>query len=772
MNDLEDIVRHSLTIRGTVQGVGMRPFIFRTARELGLTGLVRNAAGEVQIEVQGMQRRIAEFAARLRGEAPPGASIDAVTATRIEQVYGEREFKILASAARGARRPAISPDLATCAECFTEINRLSFSRRAAYAFTSCSHCGPRYSIAEDLPYDRATTTMRAFAMCDSCATEYCDPADRRFHAQPIACPRCGPELTLLDAAGNRIGNGTQAISRAAKAIADGKIVAIKGVGGFQLIVDATDAPAVARLRTRKRRPHKPFALMMPNVASVRTCCHLSEDELRILAGPAAPIVILRRRSTSCVVPNVAPENPWLGVMIPYSPLHRLLLDEVDRPVVCTSGNLSDEPICIDNREALSRLADIADLFLVHDRAIARPLDDSIARASNGRIEILRRARGYTPLPIRIESNGPITLALGAHQKNTIGLAIGGEVTLSQHLGDLQSAEARSAYLRTIDELLRLFDVVPELLACDLHPDYASTAVGEDLAERFAIPLVRVQHHRAHIAACLAEHRLEGPALGLAWDGTGYGTDGTVWGGEALRFDGGEFTRIGHLKAFPLIGGEAAIRDPRRAAVGLLLEAASNDLEAISSRWFSAADLRAFRAMAERGLNSPLSSSVGRLFDAVAAIFGVCERPTFDGQAAMQLEWTLDDGADRAGAYPMPLSDSAATFVFDWTPMLSAILADLRERRSAALISARFHNALVEAACSIAERAGVEQIALGGGCFQNSYLCRRLEARLHGAGFRVCRPRQIPANDGAIAFGQIAIARNLWEKGRNVPRSTR
>jgi len=751
----------------------MRPFISRVAHELGLTGLVRNALSEVNIEVQGTQRQIDEFATRVRCEAPPDATIDLVAIAQIKQVDREQEFAILPSVARGAKRLAIPPDLATCAECFAEVNGAQFSRRTAYAFTSCSHCGPRYSIAEDLPYDRATTTMRAFLMCESCATEYSDHTDRRFHAQPIACPQCGPELMLLDAAGATAGTGTEAISGAAKAIARGEIVAIKGIGGFQLIANATDAAAVARLRTRKRRPDKPFAVMMPDVATVRTCCFISKDELRILISSASPILILRSRLNSTdVAANVAPANPWLGVMIPYSPLHRLLLLEAGRPVVCTSGNRSDEPICTDNREALIRLGDIADWFLIHDRAIARPLDDSIARVLNGRFEILRRARGYTPLPTGIDSAGPVTLALGAHQKSTIGLAIGSEVTLSQHLGDLDSAPARSVYLRTIYELLRLFDVAPELLVCDLHPNYASTVAAEDLAKRFAAPLVRVQHHEAHIASCLAEHHLDGRALGFAWDGTGYGADRTVWGGETLLTSGCEFARVGHLRTFPLIGAAAAIRDPRRAAFGLLLEAAPNDLEAISSRWFSAAVSRTFCAMAAQGLNSPLTSSVGRLFDAVAALIGVCEYPTFEGQAAMHLEWVLKDGADRAGAYPMALSDTHAMIVVDWMPMLSALLADLREGAPAAQMSARFHNALVEAACAIAKRVGIEQIALGGGCFQNSYLCRRLEVQLGRAGFRVYRPQRIPTNDGGIALGQITIARNLWEKERNVSGNTR
>jgi hydrogenase maturation protein HypF len=772
MNATEDIVRQALTITGTVQGIGLRPFIFRTACELGLTGFVRNTAAEVQIEVQGAALRLDEFIHRLLTKAPSNSSVNDIRVSRTSLVAGELAFGILQSVGRGARRPAIPPDLATCAECLAELDRLSASRRAGYAFTSCSHCGPRYSITDDLPYDRATTTMRAFAMCGACAAEYSDPTDRRFHAQTIACPQCGPALSLVDHAGNVIEEHSQAISAAAQAIAEAKVVAIKGIGGFQLIVDGTDSSAVARLRSRKRRPDKPFALMIPDLFSARSCCYISDDEQQLLGSPGSPIVILRRRPDAAVAPNIAPGNPWLAVMLPYSPLHRLLLDEMRRPVVCTSGNLSDEPICIENGEAFARLCTLADLYLIHDREIVRPLDDSITRVSHGRVEILRRARGYAPAPIRVSSGGPVTLALGAHQKNTIGLAIGNQVTLSQHLGDLHSLEARSLHLRTVEELLRLFDVVPELIVCDLHPDYASTFVAEELATRYAIPLFRVQHHQAHIAACVAEQNLEGPVLGIAWDGTGYGTDGSVWGGEGFLHDNGEFIRIAHLGSFPLIGGEAAIRDPRRAALGLLFEAQSSGTELFASRWFGPDELHNFRIMIERGFNSPRTFAIGRLFDGVAALTGICERPTFDAQAAMQLEWALDDGADLAGAYPMPLAESAGMIILDWKPMLSALLGDLQHGISTSLVSARFHNALADGAYSLACHVGIKQIVFGGGCFQNHYLCRRLEAKLSGAGFRVFRPQQIPVNDGGIALGQIAMARNLWEGERDVSRSAR
>jgi hydrogenase maturation protein HypF len=773
VGDAQEIVRRAMMIVGTVQGVGMRPFVFRIAHELGLTGIVRNAAGEVQVEAQGTSQQVEEFMARLQRDAPPGAHIEELTVASIRPIADERKFEILPSIVKAVKRPAIAPDLATCADCYAEMERSSTSRRAGYAFTSCSHCGPRYSIADDLPYDRATTTMRTFTMCEACSSEYSDPTDRRFHAQPIACPRCGPKLTLLGTRGNIIECGNLAVSRAATAIAAGSIVAMKGIGGFQLIVDATNPTTVEHLRDRKRRPDKPFALMMADAAAVQNCCDVSAEELRILTSPAAPIVLLHRRSSTCVAPNVAPGNPWLGVMVPCSPLHRLLLDECRRPLVCTSGNLSDEPICVDNESVLARLGLIADLFLTHNRAVARPLDDSVVRASNRGIEVIRRARGYTPSPIKVTSDGPVTLALGAHQKNTVGLAIGTEVILSQHIGDLSSAKARSIHRRTIDELLKFYGAAPQLLVCDLHPDYASTAVAEELAARFVIPLIRVQHHHAHIAASLAEHRADGPALGFAWDGAGYGTDGTIWGGEALRVDRGEFTRIAHLRTFPLIGGEAAIRDPRRAAVGLLLEAGSNDLEAVASRWFATHELRTFREMAERGLNSPRTSSVGRLFDAVAAIIGICERPSYDGQAAMQLECALDDdGAEHAGAYPLPLIQEKSVAIFDWAPLLSSLLADLRERTPVGLISARFHNALVEAAFATAAHVGLEQVALGGGCFQNRYLSRRLETRLCNAGFRLYRPHHVPANDGGLALGQIAVARNLSEVPRNVPWNSR
>jgi hydrogenase maturation protein HypF len=761
--------RRALTICGVVQGVGMRPFIFRLAHQFGLSGLVQNGAGAVRVEIQGALGNLDAFAAALRSNPPPGAVVGNIDSVELPRLSHDEKFVIVPSRADGTRRSTIPPDLATCRQCSEEAAGFSASRRDGYAFTSCSFCGPRHSIIEALPYDRGNTTMRRFAMCGECAAEYCEPRDRRFHAQPIACPRCGPALELLRPKGERIVCGRETISIAAAALRRGEIIALKGMGGFQLLVDATDAAAVAELRRRKRRPDKPLALMVPDLTFARACCLVSEVDAELLAGAAAPIVLMRKRNGSTIADSVAPRNLHLGLMLPYSPLHSLLLAEAGRPLVCTSGNLSDEPICIDTNDALQRLTGIADLFLVHDRGIARPLDDSVVRTVAGRPQMLRRARGYTPKTIYVAIDGPVTLALGGHQKSVIGLAIGRDAILSQHLGDLDDYRTRESLLRAIDDLTGLFDTAPELLVCDLHPDYFSTAVAERMAESLRVPLVRVQHHHAHIAACVAESRIEGPVLGFAWDGTGYGTDGTLWGGETLLCDGPDAIRFAHLLPFPLVGGTAAIRDPRRAAFGLLLRGGIS-YPSIVRRWFDGAALGTLEKMVSRVVNSPSTSSIGRLFDAVAALSGVCERPTYDGQAAAELESIIGAAPESAGAYPVQVgADTPA--IIDWRPTFRAVLDDLQASVDVATVSARFHNALVNAAVAIAERAAVAQVVLGGGCFQNTYLATRLESKLTAKGFRVFQPHEVPVNDGGLALGQILIARLQANGGGNVSRNT-
>ncbi len=589
--------RLAIAVRGVVQGVGFRPFVYNAALARGLTGWVQNEAGMVRIEVQGEPAAIEAFLDQLRCSPPPQARIDSLDIhPQPCQVDGQAAFQIRSSPDQGMPRPTIPADLATCPECCEEI-RTPGQRRFGYPFTNCTQCGPRWSIIEHLPYDRPRTSMAWFRMCPACAAEYANPSDRRFHAQPIACPDCGPQLQLLDPQGGELALGPQALCRAAEMVVAGRVLAVKGLGGFQLIVDAANPQAVDLLRQRKRRYEKPLAVMLATLDEVRLRCHVGAEEARVLASAQAPILLLRRRKvagtlrvpsaqgeegsgrhTACacyltgdIAEAVAPGNPYLGVMLPYTPLHHLLVAAVRRPLVCTSGNLSEEPMAVATEDALQRLAPLADAFLTHDRQIVRPVDDSVARVGPDGLQLLRRARGYAPLPIELGRSGPTVLAVGGHLKNTVALAIGSQVVLSAHVGDLDSPQGVDVHQRAIRDLLDFFDLRPELLACDLHPDYASTHHAEALAAAWDLPLVRVQHHHAHVAACMAEHRLDGPVLGFAWDGTGYGDDGTVWGGEVLVCRGTEFRRLAHLRTFPLPGGDRASREPRRSALGLLHE---------------------------------------------------------------------------------------------------------------------------------------------------------------------------------------------------------
>jgi len=752
------IHRWTIVVRGVVQGVGFRPFVYNAARSRGLSGWVQNEADTVRIEVQGPISDLEEFSESLRGDLPRQARIDAMEVTRSEPAGdGQPEFVIRPSAGEGKPRPTIPADLATCDACLAEILAPG-ERRHEYPFTNCTNCGPRWSIIVALPYDRPRTGMAGFRMCPACEAEYADPADRRFHAQPIACPQCGPRLELLDADGRSKCVGPPSLDEAARAIRTGQIVALKGLGGFQLLVDATDPQAVALLRQRKRRPDKPFALMFSSLDEVRVRCEVGEEEARALAAPQSPVLLLRRRSDAGrrddLAGEVAPGNPYLGVMLPYTPLHHLLMRRIARPIVCTSGNLSEEPMAVDTQDARARLGRIADVFLVHDRPIVRPVDDSVARLTPDGLQLLRRARGYAPLPIDLGFSGPTVLAVGGHLKNTVALALGGQVVVSQHVGDLDNVASLDLHERTIQDLVEFFRVVPEAVACDLHPDYGSTRCAERLASQWNVPLVRVQHHHAHVGACMAEHHLEGPVLGLSWDGTGYGTDGTVWGGEALECGGAGFRRVAHLRTFPLPGGDRAVREPRRCALGLLFEVFGPKAAEYAADWFSSKELEALVRMLARPRLCPRTSSLGRLFDAVAALCGLPPVISFEGQAAMALEFAADPTCDEA--YPLPLSD-ADPAIADWEPMLRTILADRQAGMPVARTSARFHNALAGLAATIARRWGGERVVLSGGCFQNATLSGRVREQLEAAGLRVYSHRLVPPNDGGIALGQAAIA---------------
>lgn len=735
-------------MHGAVQGVGFRPFVYRLATELQLVGWVNNSAQGVTIELEGREDSLDEFERRFENERPPRAIIFSREATHLNAV-GYTRFEICESDKTGAKTAIILPDIATCADCVREIFDTQ-NRRFRYPFTNCTNCGPRWSIIEALPYDRPHTSMKKFTMCPECHREYHDPNDRRFHAQPNACPVCGPQLCFE----NKL-SGEDALRAAADAVRAGKIVALKGLGGFQLLVDARDEHAVARLRARKHREEKPFALMFPDIWMVEQHCHLTKIESRLLTAPESPIVLLRRRATSELASAVAPRNPHLGVMLPYTPLHYLLMRELNFPIVATSGNLSDEPICIDNDEARKRLSGIADVFLTHDRPIVRYVDDSIVRVICEREMVLRRARGFAPLPARLRDRGKPVLALGAHLKNTVALAIDENAFISQHVGDLSTAEAHEAVRCVAADLPRLYDAAPALLACDLHPEYLSTKHAEKLSVESGTQLRRVQHHHAHVLACMTENDLTPPVLGVSWDGTGYGTDQTIWGGEFFVVRSvGELERFVHLKTFPLPGGDAAMREPRRVALGLLFALGGNHFDKFLAE-FSRDEQLLLRRMLQRGINTPQTSSAGRLFDAVAALLRIRDRSSFEGQAAMELEFAIQQTND---VFPFCLT-SANPREIDWREMIDVLLRERDDGVPAGVLAAKFHNTLVETVLSIAREAQIEQVVLTGGCFQNRYLLERCVDLLRRDGFCPFWHQRIPPNDGGIALGQIVAARS-------------
>jgi hydrogenase maturation protein HypF len=773
--------RLRVEVRGAVQGVGFRPFVFRLATELGLAGWVLNDVRGVEIEVEGGSASLEAFRVRLETEAPRRAVVRSLSIAWLEP-RGFRSFEIRKSTGGGEKSVSVLPDLGTCDECLAELNDPA-DRRYGYPFLNCTNCGPRFTIVRALPYDRPNTTMSGFALCVDCRREYEEPRDRRFHAQPTACPACGPRLALWDAAGEPIARGDEALGRAADALLDGRLVAVKGLGGFHLCCDGRNEAAVTRLRAGKVRREKPLALMVKDLTAARALCEVSAVAERWLLSSEAPILLLPRlgpeSATVLVAPNVAPESTRLGLMLPSTPLHHLLLAAVDAPLVATSGNLSDEPIATDELEAVARLGGLADLFLVHDRPIERHTDDSVGWLYGEELQLLRRARGFAPLPVPVPTKVPTVLAVGAHLKNVVGLGLGLEVVLSQHVGDLETPEALAAFERVIADLLRLWGAEPVAIAHDLHPDYLSTrwarraAAGDEsegplppailaAAREGRLRLVGVQHHHAHLASCLAENEADGPALGVTWDGTGYGTDGTVWGGEFLLGDAAGFTRVAHLRPFRLPGGDAAVREPRRSALALLLELfgvnvlSRDDLAPLGS--FSASERAVLARMVATGTRSPVTTSAGRLFDAVAAFVGLHPRAGFEGQAAMALE-ALAAPSER-GAYPFPLVPASApggSALLDWGPLLLALLEDGARGVEVSLRSARFHNALVDGIAAVVSLARSPRVALSGGCFQNRFLLERTRSRLAAEGLEVLTHHLVPPNDGGIALGQVAVA---------------
>jgi hydrogenase maturation protein HypF len=758
-------LRLRVRVAGTVQGVGFRPFVYRLADELGLAGWVLNDTRGVLIEVEGADSSVAGFLARLAAEAPPLALVERIEPEQLSP-RGERGFQILASPAGGEPAAPVTPDSASCEACLAEM-RDPEDRRHRYPFVNCTDCGPRFTIVEGVPYDRPLTTMSGFEMCAACRAEYEDPLDRRFHAQPNACPVCGPRARLLDGGGEEapLEGAADAVAAAAAALRTGWIVAVKGLGGYHLACRADDEDAVARLRARKHREDKPFAVMVPGTEAARSLAQLGLAEEELLESHERPIVLATRRDEAALAAAVAPGFREIGLMLPYTPLHHLLMADCGAPLVMTSGNVSDEPIAYRDDEALQRLAPIADLFLSHDRPIHIRTDDSVVRSiavgDSVAPLMLRRSRGLVPasLELPVETSRPL-LACGAEQKNTFCLAKDRRAWVGHHIGDLENFETLRSFREGIEHFQELFAVEPLLCAHDLHPEYLSTKYA---LERQGLESVAVQHHHAHLAACLAEHGEEGPAVGAIYDGTGFGLDGTVWGGELLLGGLERFERAGHLLAVPLPGGAAAIREPWRMACAWLFEASSQDARVPAALASAVAprDWRNCQELIASGVSSPTTTSAGRLFDAVGALCGTPARVSYEGQAAVELETIADPG--EGGRYEMPLGSEGAggPAVLDPRPAVRSILADLDAGVEPSLVSARFHRTVAVAsatACAeIAAAAGVGTVVLSGGVFQNRRLLELTAARLAAAGLRVLIPERLPPNDGGISFGQAAVA---------------
>jgi hydrogenase maturation protein HypF len=765
-------VRRAVLVCGVVQGVGFRPFVYRLAFEEGLAGFIGNDTDGVTIEVEGPEERVEAFLDRLRAEAPPLARIDSIVARDVTAI-GEVGFRIVASEVLGPVSTGIPADAATCRDCLRELLDPE-DRRYGYPFLNCTNCGPRFTITRRIPYDRPQTSMARFKMCAACEAEYDDPLSRRFHAQPNACWDCGPRVWLVGADGSALSADNPVAATIDRLVA-GQIMAIKGVGGFHLSVDATNQAAVMRLRERKHRYGKPLAVMVQDVEAAREVCTLTAAEEALLQTVARPIVLARKRDGGGIAEGVAPGIPWLGVFLPYAPLqHLLFADGRLRALVMTSANLSEEPIAIDNDEALARLGAIADAFLMHDREILQRCDDSVAAVVDGRPQLIRRARGFVPLGVELPLDAPPLLAVGGHLKNVFALARGRRVYQSQHLGDLENLTGLEFFKESLDHLMRTFEIEPETVVHDLHPGYLSTEWAKEWARERGLRLIAVQHHHAHVAGCMAEHGLR-EAIGLTLDGTGYGTDGRIWGGEVLiaRLDG--FERFAHLEYVAMPGGDAAVREPWRMAFAAL-RAADFDVESeqiVKLLGAQASEVRVLRRMVERGINSPMTSSLGRLFDAVAAVVLNRRVVDYEAQAAIELEGIAVDEPDRfeQGDYVPELHDaeegSGSAAVIRTGKMWKAVLEDLWRGVPASRISARFHAGIAEGFINVAGNAriesGINQVAMSGGCMHNRRLARLLRVGLEAQGFQVFQHAQVSPGDGGLSYGQVAVAAAMLAK---------
>ena len=747
-----------IQVSGIVQGVGFRPFVYRIANDYGISGRVSNNTQGVDILASGDGDSLFLFLKALKDEAPAAALVERVNVTSADEI-ATGPFEIAPSDAEGSKQVLISPDLATCDDCVRELFDAA-DRRHRYPFINCTNCGPRFTIIRDTPYDRPLTSMSPFEMCAECAAEYADPSDRRFHAQPNACPVCGPRAWLVDRKGARIPG--EAASEAARLLSEGGIVAIKGLGGFHLACDATDDEAVARLRERKRRYGKPLAVMVSDVGEARAICQVSEEEERLLASPRRPIVLLEELEGSALSREVAGGLDRQGVFLPYTPLHHLVLAGAGRPLVMTSGNISNEPIAIENDEAMKRLGDIADHFLLHDRDILVRYDDSVSRVFQGAEYPVRRARGYAPYPIRITPPAGVqVLALGAELKNTFCLLRGEQAFMGQHIGDMESEGEVEHFEEALAAVLRLFSLEPEVVAHDLHPDYLTT----QMAPEFGLPMVGVQHHHAHIVSCLADNAASGEVIGVAWDGTGYGTDGTVWGGEFLVCDETSFRRAAHLYRYPMPGADACIYRLYRMVYGVMSELFEDEetaMERLRARFdIDDAEAASLVFQVKNKVNTPITSSAGRLFDVAAALAGLRGEASYDGQAACELEAVARDTREY---YNFILDRSAEPWVVDTRPVFREMLIDIDSGKAPAEVAGKFHAtmalAIIETCEAIADATGLGRVALSGGVFQNEMLATWAVDGLTSSGLAVMVHGRVPCNDGGVSLGQAVVAARL------------
>jgi hydrogenase maturation protein HypF len=746
-------------IEGIVQGVGFRPFIFKLANELGLKGYIYNDTNGVYIEIEGEESLIDEFIKLIPEKAPPLALVERIL-TEDTQVKGYSEFFIEKSKGGEEKFVLISPDVSTCDDCLRELFDPS-DRRYRYPFINCTNCGPRFTIIVDVPYDRPKTTMAVFKMCQECEREYHDPSNRRFHAQPNACPVCGPSLKLFD---NNLKEicCDDPIKEVAEILKDGFIVAIKGLGGYHLACDALNDEAVSELRRRKMRIEKPFAIMIPDVDWLDKICDYNEVELKLLTSIQRPIVLIRKKRNCPIAYEVAPRNSYLGVMLPYTPLHHLLMREINLPLVMTSGNLTEEPIAYKDDDAFERLGKIADFFLVHNREIHMRCDDSVSAVIAGKPVVLRRSRGYVPYPVKLQFEAKKqVLAVGGHLKNTFCFLKGRYAFLSHHIGDLENWATLKSLIEGVEHFKKLFDLKPEVLAYDMHPEYLSTKFALELDVEVKVP---VQHHHAHVASCMAENGLSGPVIGIAFDGTGYGTDGKIWGGEFLVAQMSKFERFAHFDYVPLPGGEVAIKEPWRMALSYLMYSFGDDFQSIeipfvkflNENW---SKVKILLKMIDRGINSPMTSAVGRLFDAVSAICSVRLRVNYEAQAAMEFQMLADE--DESGVYEFEIIDSMKPWRISFKQGIREIVHDIESGIDVSKIAGKFHNTIARIVCEVAKKmkseTGINDVVLSGGVFQNALLVKKAISELEKAGFRVYTHSKVPPNDGGLSLGQAVVA---------------